>query len=184
MTTFNFALGMNIAVNQPEVFMRLILLTLTLLISSSTFACTADEGTLIRKFLAKLVAEVQYDGSENISSAATGETPITETRTASYNFTRAGSALTVYKVFCSSGADGQCEAEEESWQLIKNCLYVDGNRMRVISSSVNGLRFEFDDSGRLQINRYDLISRRRLRVGIITTAPSFTDTRWFLGRGT
>lgn len=165
--------------------MKLILLTLSLLISSTSFACTYGEGTTIRKFLAKLVAEVQYDGSENITYATPGEPSFAETRTASYNFTYEGSNVyTVFKQFCNIGGDGQCEAEEETWRLIKNCLFVDGARMRVISSSVNGLRFEYDHGEALVINRYDLVSRRRLRVGTITTSPSFTDTRWFLGRGT
>lgn len=164
--------------------MKLVIIGLSFLISSTSLACTSGEATRIRKFLAKLVIEGQYDGSYERTSTPAGGTPTSETLTGYYTFSYSGDVVTVTTVSCSAGDDRQCESNSERFQLISNCLYVDGRRVNVISSSLNNLRFEYDRKDSHHINRYDLLSRRRLRVGVISTAPALTETRWFLGRGT
>ncbi len=163
--------------------MKIILVALSFLIlsnSSHAAVCRSVHATNFRIFMATLIAENEYSGSQT-SLQVTRGIPVSSTRPGSYEFTRLAQDYLVTSVFCSAG--GQCEAEEQAWTLTKNCLYVEGRLVRILNSTGSDLRFDFNDGVRRTTARYFLSSGRRLNIGISRFSSANIEVESFTGIG-
>ena len=169
---------------QPgEVFMKFILFTLSILMLSnvSQAACSSAHATNFRRLMATLIEEAQYSGNQTRVQIRRG-IPVSEIRPGSYSFSRLTPAYLVTKTFCTGGEDGQCESQEQEWILTKNCLSVDGVRVRILSSTGRDLRFDYAIEGGRKTSRY-FLSGRTLNVAISSFSPSSIDVESFSGVG-
>ena len=163
--------------------MKIILFAISILILSNTShaTCSSVRATNFRRFMATLIAESQYSGNQTRVQIRRG-IPVSEIRPGSYSFSRLTPAYLVTKTFCTGGEDGQCESEEQEWTLTKNCLSVDGVRVRILSSTGTDLRFDFAIEGGRSTSRY-FLTGRTLNVAISSFSPSSIDVESFNGVG-
>jgi hypothetical protein len=121
--------------------------------------------------MAKLVTEERYFGTIATLEIPVTGSPTRDYRYGQYAFSAIGDDYNVHTAFCIRG--GECEGVDETrWSIAEGCLYLDGTRVNVTTSTQNELRFNYVRAdGTNYSGWYRLLPSRRLNLHLSIMSP-------------